>query len=237
LLLALVFWLVYFELEVEPAEWVEISFVTATEAVAGPGRQGVPAGSEPAPAEEASQTEFVEKINLPKRRMLEDEPPELSLPRAGKLSPETSTRLIPLPVQEQSARRQSRFPVREPVSEGIAGIPAGSSARQDSPIPANRQEQRQAQPYTIEGEAADRLVVYKVIPEYPAGVQREATVKIRFTVETDGRVGIAIPILKGDAELERVALDAFRQWRFNPLPPDSPQKTANGVITFRFILR
>ena len=60
--------------------------------------------------------------------------------------------------------------------------------------------------------------------------------RIRFTIEADGRVGTAIPFIKGDADLEKVALDAFRQWRFNPLPKGSSQKASNGIITFRFIL-
>ncbi|MDZ7261640.1 MAG: energy transducer TonB [candidate division KSB1 bacterium] len=80
-------------------------------------------------------------------------------------------------------------------------------------------------------------MISKVIPEYPEGLQQEAVVKIRFTVLPNGLVGEMVPLLKGDATLEKLTLDAFRQWRFNPLPPDVPQNPEQGVITFRYLLR
>ena len=92
-------------------------------------------------------------------------------------------------------------------------------------------------PFLIEGEAAERTVVQRVVPEYPGGLAREAVVKISFTVLPSGVVAKAVPVLKGDATLERIALEAFRQWRFNPLPPDAEQREQQGVITFRFVLR
>lgn len=66
---------------------------------------------------------------------------------------------------------------------------------------------------------------------------RRAAVRIRFTVLADGRVGSAILAQKGEARLEKVALDAFRQWRFNSFPASAGNRVEQGVITFRFLLK
>jgi len=95
----------------------------------------------------------------------------------------------------------------------------------------------QTQPYTIEGEAADRTVLKKVIPKYPENLQKEAVVKIRFTVLPDGRVGQMIPVQKDDPRLETITMEALRQWRFNPLSQSTEQRSVQGVITFRYELK
>ena len=92
-------------------------------------------------------------------------------------------------------------------------------------------------PFKIEGEASQRSILHKVIPQYPQGLQSEAVVKVQFSVLADGTVGKMVPVIKGNATLENITLDALRQWRFNPLPANTPQREVEGIITFRYILR
>ena len=92
-------------------------------------------------------------------------------------------------------------------------------------------------PYTITGDAANRTVLNQKIPQYPPGLQKEAVVRIRFTVLPDGRLGQMIPVQKGDPQLEEITLKALRQWRFNPLSPTAEQKNVTGIITFRYELQ
>ncbi len=94
-----------------------------------------------------------------------------------------------------------------------------------------------ATPFKIEGEASNRSVLYKVVPEHPGSGQRESVVKISFVVLPSGVVARAVPMIKGDAMLERVALEAFRKWRFNTLPATAEQRNQQGVITFRFVMK
>jgi TonB family protein len=68
-------------------------------------------------------------------------------------------------------------------------------------------------------------------------VQREAIIKIKFTVLPNGLVGSAILLQKGDTKLENLTLEAFKTWRLNPLPSYASQVAQSGVITFRFKLR
>lgn len=82
-----------------------------------------------------------------------------------------------------------------------------------------------------------REIYQKRLPEFPEDVQREAVIKIKFTLLPNGLVGSAILLQKGDTRLENLTLETFKTWRFNPLPNYTEQETQTGIITFRFKLR
>lgn len=88
--------------------------------------------------------------------------------------------------------------------------------------------------YFLEGEIQQRTILKEVIPEYPEGLQRNATVEIQFNVYPDGRVGEMIIVKKDEAILEELSLESLSQWRFNPIPQDVVQK---GKITFIYQLK
>jgi periplasmic protein TonB len=178
-----------------------------------------------------------EPINLPKRRMLEDEEPLITNRDAGKLTPTTDQTKITPTDQVYEGRQLSqdiagtRVSDRAPTSAG-----AQSDYTEDAP-PTDVGPVGTQQPYTIEGDAAKRSILNQKNPQYPPGLQREAVVRIRFTVLPDGRVGQMIPVQKGDARLDEITIKALRQWRFNPLPPSAEQKNVTGIITFRYELQ
>jgi len=82
-----------------------------------------------------------------------------------------------------------------------------------------------------------REIYQRRLPEFPAEVQREAVIKIQFTVLPNGLVGSAVLLQKGDTRLENATLEAFKTWRFNPLPNYTEQESQTGIITFRFKLK
>lgn len=61
-------------------------------------------------------------------------------------------------------------------------------------------------------------VVHQVKAVYPVGVTStvDTTVTLAVTVEADGRVGRVVVLASGGAAFDTAALDAVRQWRFNP---------------------
>ncbi len=63
-----------------------------------------------------------------------------------------------------------------------------------------------------------------------------ARIRVRITVNPDGRIVRRVPLLKGNPELEAAVMDALQQWRFNALPPGAPQENQTGTITFTFRL-
>jgi TonB family protein len=83
------------------------------------------------------------------------------------------------------------------------------------------------------GGGGNRTVLQKSLPKYPQGTRYAAQIKIKFTVASDGTVTTMIPLQKGDPTLEKAAMNALRQWRFNPL---AQKKDMIGIITFTFKL-
>lgn len=84
------------------------------------------------------------------------------------------------------------------------------------------------------GGGGNRRVLVKVLPKFPPGVNTSAQIRIRFTVAPDGTVTSMFPLQKADPVLEKAAMDALRQWRFNPINED---KEMWGIIPLTFVLR
>ncbi|MFP4369064.1 MAG: energy transducer TonB [Candidatus Kapaibacterium sp.] len=84
------------------------------------------------------------------------------------------------------------------------------------------------------GGGGNRTVLYKKVPKFPDGVSRSAKIKIRFTVLADGTVAQMVPLQKADPRLEKAAMEALKQWRFNRLENG---ETMVGIIPMTFRLR
>ncbi|HNW58878.1 MAG TPA: energy transducer TonB [bacterium] len=178
-------------------------------------------------------------VTPPKRRMLEDEKPLLGSQEEGKITP-------------------GRNPAPVAAAAGAVAAPGSGSATDSGAEPAGRQGssaggagqgrsgtgtgsgitpgEGSGQPFTIEGDAAQRLILKQVIPAYPEGLQQEAVIQFKFTVQPDGRLSGLIPMRKGDPTLEKITLTALRQWLFSPLPAQAVQRPVQGIITFRYQL-
>jgi TonB family protein len=84
------------------------------------------------------------------------------------------------------------------------------------------------------GGGGNRIVQNKVVPKAPPGINFTDSVRIQFTVHPDGTVSKLIPRIRGDIVLETAAMNALRQWRFNPIKEN---KDMIGIITFKLNLR
>lgn len=90
-------------------------------------------------------------------------------------------------------------------------------------------------PFQLEWEGdINRAPVVQPLPDYVD--ESEAVISVRFEVRPDGTVGRLQPIIKSNPELEREVLRTLRTWRFSRLPPNVPQESQYGIITFRFVL-
>lgn len=247
LALLLILWKINFDFN--PPEYSEVAFIASTEQVQPaktketvtpqPSR-AAPKRETPTPKEATTETpENAVPVDLPKRRMAEEESPEIAERKADKLAPAQQGEKLPVRRETQSEQRVEAPTTRstgEKISPGAQNL--ALSGAKTSPTSENLSGgTAQMQPYTIEGEAADRTVLKKVIPDYPENLQKEAVVKIRFTVLPDGRVGQMIPVQKDDPRLENITMEALRQWRFNPLSQSTEQRSVKGVITFRYELK
>lgn len=87
----------------------------------------------------------------------------------------------------------------------------------------------------IKGPASKRKILYK--PETPqVKIEREGEVELKFWVLSDGSVGSVFPLLRGDADLERIAINYMKQWRFSPLDGGGSAAEQWGTITVKFRL-
>jgi protein TonB len=199
--------------EVEFGEFSAGQPVDATQTVeeeAAPEAEEKTPEPETEPEETAEEPE-TEQVNLP----TEDQPSEETIPPEKEESepPETE----PQPERDQAADQQE--PTPEP-SENETGDP-GEGATDEA-----------SAPYNIEG--LDRNPEFAPLPSYTEKVN--ARIRVRITVNPEGRIVKRIPLIKGNAKLEAAVMDALQRWRFNPLPPGAPQENQTGTITFTFRL-
>ncbi len=238
LIFLLLFLLIELNLIPEVPEFTEITFISGeNRLIAAP----TPIKATHAPTTMADQPgETSAIIKLPERKMLEDERPQIKVVDQSKQIPDEKAQTIPEIDHTNNRKDLAESLLTVPTNdEKISAIPTEGISPEEKPLPSTSMttESSGQTPYQIEGQAASRSVVYKVIPDYPENLQEQATIKISFTVLPNGLLGEIIPVIKSDALLEKITLDALRQWRFNPLPAEAPQRVERGVITFRYLLK
>lgn len=247
LFLLLLFLLFQSGLDLPEQEFSEMGFVAATTSRAqrpAQTQQAAPVQTKTKQPEQAPPAAPPRKeaaappVNLPERRMLEEEEPEITRRQSGKLTPtQDDSKMTPREdIYDPNAMRKEvaeRTSDGKTFSEPSQSTESGTAASPVGDVGANTNNQS----YTLEGDASRRTILNQILPEYPPGLQREAVVKIRFWVLPDGRIGAMIPVQKGDPTLEEITMKAIRQWRFNALPPDEKQRNVEGIITFVYKLK
>ncbi len=235
LFLLLIFLLVKIDWNPKLETFTEIAFLSgnAAESPAANNTFTLP------PSTSDSESDAQEKVSLPERKMLEQE--DLTIP-APKEKFAANDRLdVPEPTwteQPTDLPNESSVPM---LPDKEIPSPSEKFSLDDKALPSTGPiklpGEQSKMPFTIEGEAAHRTVVYKILPTYPEGLQKTATIRVQFTVLPDGTVGEMIPLIKSDPYLERITLNSLKQWRFNPLPANQPQQAEIGIITFRYLLK
>jgi len=134
----------------------------------------------------------------------------------------------PLPSMKEAAHLpRLRDRGTERVIEGL--LSKKERPTQETPLEENLQ-------LGIQGPLAARKILER--PNLPqARIRVEAEIELTFWVLPNGIVDRAIPSVKGDTELERIAIQYLKQWRFAPLPKDEPQVEEWGIIPVKFKLQ
>lgn len=244
LIILLIFFVVKVSVTLDIPEFVEISFaqgkttnITSKPKPAIPQPQQQQRTAEPVKETVAEQTPVKEQIQLPKRRMLEDDPPDLNVKKSDK---KLATEKVPITVQDKATQKSTRDKFLPDTDKGQKDvIEPGQLSQSEKIVPDATKSGRPGldQLFEIEGKAAERKILNKILPAYPPGYNKEGTIRIRFTILPNGMVGEKIPVLKTDAVLEQNALTALSKWRFSPVPQSAPQETVEGIITFRYKLK
>jgi len=88
----------------------------------------------------------------------------------------------------------------------------------------------------IKGPLVSRKILERPNPPQ-VKVRVEAEIELTLYVTASGAVDRVIPSVKGEADLERIAIQYLKQWRFAPLPNDQPQGEQWGTIPIKFKLQ
>lgn len=84
------------------------------------------------------------------------------------------------------------------------------------------------------GTVGERWVRSKPQEKPSPEVDKEVTIMLKFWVTPSGQVFDVSPEKKGDAFLEKTAIDYLRKWTFDPLPSDVVQENQWGILPVRF---
>jgi TonB family protein len=236
LLLFLAFLLISVGMDSQVETYAEMLFL-ASASPRSTGRQDVGAGMPLATAPVEPDPATI--VSLPERRpaLL---PTEEILPVSARQETELQ-RTQPSRVIDRVSRIGLERPpsrIGNPAGDKIAPSRTGNPAGDLPPIEGAQATARGAdRPFQIQWLGDSREIVRSILPEIPAGFEREVTLQFRFRVTPAGDVTAIRPLQKGEPALEGAALTALRQWRFQSLPAESPQEHQEAVITFRFRIR
>jgi periplasmic protein TonB len=118
-----------------------------------------------------------------------------------------------------------------------AWIPGAETGGKSIEIRKPDTPQHKSPMHRSEGVMAAALI-YKVQPQYPAlarNIHLAGTVYLRAIIATDGSVR-QLEVISGSPILANAALQAVRQWRYQPTRLDGESVEVETLITVRFVL-
>jgi TonB family protein len=103
-------------------------------------------------------------------------------------------------------------------------------------LAGSKERSNQDKPLEEKGPLASRRILERPNPPQ-VKVRVEAEIELTVFVTAGGGVERVIPSVKGDAELERIAVHYLKQWRFAPLPKEQGQVEQWGTLPIKFKLQ
>ena len=171
-------------------------------------------------------------------------------PSAGKASSGSSTRATSpssgqgeaaAALARQSAARKAgaAAALAESVNPGNAAGDGGDSPLKTGSRGGAAGLEEGGVSWAVDGPVGDRRILARVSPTSPDWIATrnlDLTVTVRFKVLPNGGVDPSAVIQKtsGFPEIDRLALDALRKWRFQPMPANAGAQDDWGRVTFRF---
>ncbi|MHB9030659.1 MAG: energy transducer TonB [Candidatus Latescibacterota bacterium] len=184
-----------------------------------------------------------ERLEVPKRRMVELEEPSITVTEPQKLESDDIVQKAERQKMEiESPRPEVPLADKEIFSMDRKETYEGSKISVgDTPgtgIEAGTIGREMAKSFEIEGEIKGRELIFNPLPAYPEGLNKNATIRISFSVQPDGNIAPAgmAPVRKENAVLEELTMNVLKRWRFTPLPAGDT-RNQKGMITFYYKVR
>lgn len=169
-------------------------------------------GSAGAPGSELERREQEEQDKQELNQKTEEKQKEIDLAKTRNTDPDNLVKAVDKTGKETSADKTSKSIGNQSPGDGSFG-------------------------YDIQwGGRGKRNIYYYILPDYPAGVNKEIDIRLRFSILPDGTVGTVIPLIKADTRLEEAAINSLRKWKFEPLRKNQEQVEQTAVIVFPYRL-
>jgi TonB family protein len=98
-------------------------------------------------------------------------------------------------------------------------------------------EQGEREGYKLVGELAKRKIIHFKKPEYPEKESENTEVNLEIEVNPDGTVKTIRVVKTGGISFDNNAMEAVRDWRFQPLAPKAKQSVQTGIVTIYFEIK
>lgn len=128
----------------------------------------------------------------------------------------------------------------EPDAATMSGEPQEGGANSlGAELASGKQPAAPAAPVAVGGEVRQARLVSSVPPEYPSPAKAQHVsggVTIDALVDANGRV-TKMTVLSGPTLLEQAAMDALKQWKYEPAMLDGKAVSMHVTVTIQFRLR
>jgi len=195
----------------------------------------------PAPTTASFQPPVEEKKDRPaaggKKDAVKESPKEPAVANAAAPAPEQ-------PKKPALTKMQLASPIvlRNAPSTGAAspdlnlnGVP-GAAIPADGSNLISSESQPVAPAVPVGGQVNPAVLLAKVAPQYPALAQRQhlgGAVTLNAEVREDGRIG-AVKVVSGPMLLRQAAIDAVKQWKYQPAQLDGKAVASQVLVNIQF---
>jgi TonB family protein len=98
-------------------------------------------------------------------------------------------------------------------------------------------EKGEREGYKLVGELAKRKIIHFKRPKYPKNESENTEVNLEIEVNPDGTVKTIRVVKTGGISFDNNAMEAVREWRFQPLAPKAKQSVQTGIATIYFEIK
>ncbi len=124
-------------------------------------------------------------------------------------------------------------------SAGDISLQTGKTKRSLSPLEkppyeGGETESGEKEGYKLAGELSKRKLIHFKKPDYPEEESENTEVRLEIQANPDGTIKTLNVVKTGGLSFDNSAIEAIREWRFQPLAPDVKQTVQTGIVTIYF---
>lgn len=127
-------------------------------------------------------------------------------------------------------------------SAGDVPVSTGRTKKSLSPLEkppyeGGETEQGEKEGYRLAGELSKRKIIHFKKPEYPENENENTQVKLEIEANPNGTIKSISIVKTGGLSFDNSAMEAVREWRFQPLAPGVKQSIQSGIVTIYFEIK